>query len=224
MFDERAEWLMGKRNPQDIAYCVWACGRLGIEAPNLFRLLEQRADVLFWNGNPQDLKNCVWACGVLGLESPNLSRLLDQCLNAFSKTEHHKKLLIVSGLVASLESSRGIFWDCLTNALYDRVITGALRKRMGMMYSWNQGSKSLAYVLNIWWNTGVLKASLTTGVLALFGTHLPDTSFSAWEKKACLNFLSNNKHAVSVFDHSCNQIRNESFNPRYGALSTETLV
>jgi hypothetical protein len=22
MFDERAEWLMGKRNPQDIAYCV----------------------------------------------------------------------------------------------------------------------------------------------------------------------------------------------------------
>ena len=75
---ETAQWFIDNGNPQDIANCVWACGKLGIEASDMFRLLDHRAEWLVENGNPQDLANCLWACATLGIESPNLFRLLDE--------------------------------------------------------------------------------------------------------------------------------------------------
>jgi hypothetical protein len=72
-----AKWLMEHGNPQDIAHCIWACGTLGIEAPNLFQLLDKRAPWLMEHGNPQDIANCTWACGTLGIDAPNLFQLLD---------------------------------------------------------------------------------------------------------------------------------------------------
>ena len=54
-----------------IAYCVWACGTLGIESPNLFRLLNQWAESSIESGKPQDTANCIWSRGKLGIEPPN---------------------------------------------------------------------------------------------------------------------------------------------------------
>ena len=31
------KWLFKNGNTQDVANCVWACGSLGIESPNLFQ-------------------------------------------------------------------------------------------------------------------------------------------------------------------------------------------
>ena len=73
-----AKWLFEHGNTQGVANCVWACGTLGLESPNLFQLLDQRSEWLFENGTPQAVANCVWACGSLRCESPNLFRLLDQ--------------------------------------------------------------------------------------------------------------------------------------------------
>ncbi|KAI2495864.1 RAP domain [Fragilaria crotonensis] len=64
--------------PQEIANCVWACAKLGMESPNLFRLMEERAEWLFKYGNQQEIASCIWACGTLGVESPNLFMLLDK--------------------------------------------------------------------------------------------------------------------------------------------------
>ena len=75
---ETAEWLFDNGNSQEVANCVWACGKLGIKSPNLFQFLDQRAEWLLDNGNPQEVANCAWACGTLGIESPNLFRSLDQ--------------------------------------------------------------------------------------------------------------------------------------------------
>ena len=47
-----AEWFLDNANPQEIANCVWACGKLGIKSPNLFRLMDKRAESLDEDGNP----------------------------------------------------------------------------------------------------------------------------------------------------------------------------
>ena len=73
-----AEWLIESGNGRDVADSAWACGKLGIELPNLFRLLDERALWLFEHGNARDISESVWACGKLGIESPNLFRLLDE--------------------------------------------------------------------------------------------------------------------------------------------------
>ena len=44
---KNAEWLFAKGDSQTIANCVWACGALGMQAPNMFRLLDQKAERLF---------------------------------------------------------------------------------------------------------------------------------------------------------------------------------
>ena len=71
-------WLFEDGTPQAVGHCIWACGKLGIKSPNLFRMLDQRAAWLFEHGSTQTIANCVWACGKLGIRSPNLFRLLDQ--------------------------------------------------------------------------------------------------------------------------------------------------
>ena len=40
---ETAEWLVDSGNPQEAANCIWACGKLGINSPNLFQLLDKCA-------------------------------------------------------------------------------------------------------------------------------------------------------------------------------------
>jgi hypothetical protein len=75
---ETAEWLVKNGTPQSIANCVWACGKLGIEAPKLFELLDERAEWLMNNGIPQSIANSVWACGKLGIQAPKLFRVLDE--------------------------------------------------------------------------------------------------------------------------------------------------
>lgn len=42
---ETAEWLVDTGDLQGIANCVWACGTLRIQSPNLFQMLDKRAMV-----------------------------------------------------------------------------------------------------------------------------------------------------------------------------------
>ncbi|KAI2495865.1 hypothetical protein MHU86_18646 [Fragilaria crotonensis] len=73
-----AEWMFEHGNPQEIANCFWACGRLKFECHDMFRLLDERSEWLVQSGmTPQGLANCAWACATLGIEAPNLFRLLD---------------------------------------------------------------------------------------------------------------------------------------------------
>ena len=51
------EWLFDTGNLQEVANCVWACGRLGIQSPNVFRLLDRNAERLFETGNSQNVAN-----------------------------------------------------------------------------------------------------------------------------------------------------------------------
>ena len=76
---ETVEWIFEDgTTPQVIANCLWAYATLGIEAPNLFRVLDERAEWLFQHGNQHDVAISAWSCGKLGVKSPNLFRLLDQ--------------------------------------------------------------------------------------------------------------------------------------------------
>lgn len=76
--DETAEWLFQNKEPRGVANCVWACAKLGVQAPKLFQLLDQHADWLFRNGTAKDVANSLWACGTLGIQATNLFTLLDQ--------------------------------------------------------------------------------------------------------------------------------------------------
>jgi hypothetical protein len=85
MVDERAQRFIDRRQPQNIANCVWAYGRakLGIKLLDLFCLLEERTEWLVDNGNPQEVANYAWAYGKLGIKSSNQFHLIDkraQCL------------------------------------------------------------------------------------------------------------------------------------------------
>jgi hypothetical protein len=74
-----AEWMFKHGNSQEIANCIWACGRLKFECQNMFRLLDERATWFVQSGTtPQGMANCIWACATLEIESPNLFRLLDE--------------------------------------------------------------------------------------------------------------------------------------------------
>ena len=75
---ETAEWLVDTGDPHSIANCVWACGKLKIQSPNLFQMLDERAQWFVDHGTPQALANCVYVCGTLGIESPNLFHMLDE--------------------------------------------------------------------------------------------------------------------------------------------------
>ena len=67
--------LFEANHVQNVSNCVWSCAKLGIQSPNLFRMLESRADWIFENGKPQEISNCVWSCATLGIQSPNLFRI-----------------------------------------------------------------------------------------------------------------------------------------------------
>jgi uncharacterized protein YlbG (UPF0298 family) len=69
---DNVQELFETKNVQDVSNCVWACAKLGIQSPNVFRMLESRADWLFTKGDPHSVSNCVWACAKLGIQSPNL--------------------------------------------------------------------------------------------------------------------------------------------------------
>ena len=76
--DETVEWLLESKDPRSVANCVWACGKLGIEAPTLFKRLDEGSEWFMDNGNTQDVANCVVACGTLGIKLPKLFGLLNQ--------------------------------------------------------------------------------------------------------------------------------------------------
>ena len=86
-------------NPQEVANDVWACGKLGINSPNLFRLLDEHVELLVDNRNPQDIGNCVWACGKL-VKSVSIA---GQAQNGWLTEGINRKLQTVHGFVASLE-------------------------------------------------------------------------------------------------------------------------
>ncbi|KAI2507064.1 hypothetical protein MHU86_7333 [Fragilaria crotonensis] len=75
---ETVEWMFDKGSPQNVTNCVWACGKLGVETPNLFKSLDERVEWVFFDGSTQDIANCAWACGTLGIEAPNLFRMIDE--------------------------------------------------------------------------------------------------------------------------------------------------
>ena len=51
---------------------------LGIQSPDLFRILESRADWLFDNGNVQEISNCVWAMSEHGPLPERIIHLVNQ--------------------------------------------------------------------------------------------------------------------------------------------------
>jgi hypothetical protein len=63
--DDFAEWLIGTGTLRGIVNCDWTCGALGMEALNLFGMLDERAERLFGNGI--GIANCDLTCGVLGI-------------------------------------------------------------------------------------------------------------------------------------------------------------
>ena len=76
--EKTATWLFENGNTHDVSNCIWACGKLGVKVPNLFRLFEERCEWFFENAAPQNFAHSVWAFGSLGIKSPNLFRLLDE--------------------------------------------------------------------------------------------------------------------------------------------------
>ena len=85
LFDhcETAEWLFDNGSPRQVASCVWACGKLEIESPNLFRLLDERAEWLVDNGTPQAVAICAWGLSVSGNGSSVFFSALETRLDKF---------------------------------------------------------------------------------------------------------------------------------------------
>lgn len=94
---ETVEWMFAKGTPQNITNSVWACGKLGVVAPNLFKALDEQVDWVI-DGGTQGIANCAWACATLRIEAPNLfEKLNDQAQWLF---EHGNPQVIANCLWA----------------------------------------------------------------------------------------------------------------------------
>ena len=133
------KWLFENGTPQNVANCIWACGSLRLESPNLFRLLDQRSKWLFQHGDSQNIANCVWACGTLGISSPNLFRLLDQ----------RSKLLFENG---NQQEITNCVWACGTLGIQSPKLFQLLDQRSEWLFE-KRNPKDIA---NCVWACGTL--------------------------------------------------------------------
>lgn len=66
------------KNPQNLVHCAWACGKLYIESPKLFQLLNKHAELLLVTRKSARHCNLFFACGAVGIEVLALVKLFDE--------------------------------------------------------------------------------------------------------------------------------------------------
>jgi hypothetical protein len=155
--DDIIELIIRKGEPQHVANTAWACAKLGVECPALFKAINDNASYLVEQGSPQAVANTARACAKLGVECPALFKAINDNASYLVEEGNPQDVEITAWACAKLDCRLTSFFGALSSRMDSVAASSNVQGIVDLCYSFAILDLALEYEteFRVLWNRAV---------------------------------------------------------------------